>query len=285
MNEVTQVTRETNNVFLLDHIEYPDEGGIYVYLKDVLYPTKGFQTPESVGSNNLAKRLFIGYVQLFGNRTTLAAFSAFLLLPWKYKMRVVGHILNSFNNLAKIPIQPYRMKDKFYCIPCKELEKLIVAFLINLGVSENIAKSFGARVKHMIEFDTAYRLYIQDILSETNTYKLKADVRGELQRLLEVYAKRMGDRKHLVQKFAGLVRILSVAFLLPRVRKAFFSALDVIDFSKLHLDQADRYHVLRFGNYDFMGLSAEIRAKTYIDMHKGKIPQSYNVNNLEGVKV
>jgi hypothetical protein len=280
LTPVTQVTRERNDVFELDHIEYPPEGGIYVYHKGTLHPTKGFPTPESVGSNNIAKRLFIGQMKFFANKNTLVAFFGFLFLPWKRKMRVVEAWIEGFNKLSGIVIRPYCMKPEYYSNSCRQIRIFVEKFCTFLGIRQSLANGFGQRVAHMIEFDNAYRYRIQDLLSETSAEKLAENPRREISRLINFLNVRE-PKNNIKGKFLAVAELASIIFWHPRVKKALRKALECVDFSQMQMDEADRYHCLRFGNYEFGGIPLWIREQTYLRLHNGKPPMSYAVQNIQ----
>jgi hypothetical protein len=231
---------------------------------DTLYPEKGFPTPEALWACNLAKRFLIRQVKfLFEIKFSL------LFLP--NKLKKIDDWLYGYNKLAKMILAPYYLKDIRYSAFCRELRTLIGEFLKGIGFLENTAESFARTFSTLIEYDTAYRYRIEDILSETTYDKLKITPRSEIKRLLGVFAQRE-NKPHLVQKFKWIGLGLSFALLIPKIKRAFNKALDQIDFTKLQLDEADRYHVLRLDGYEFMGRTIEDRIGEYVKRHNGNPP-------------
>ena len=271
LNTITQIMQEKQSVFILDRVEYPEEGGIYVYLKDVLFPTKGFPTPQAISAINLAKRFFIGYLSFFGMKEVIFSFGLFILLPWTRKIKVVERWLHGYSALGNMVLMPYYMKDRFYAKYSRAIEKFIQVFLKRTGIREDVADEFAKVFANLIEYDTAYRYRIQDIMSETTHTELYDNPRKEIKRLLMIFKDRE-PTLHLVAKFESLASIITILLALTRVKRAFRDALDEINIRDLQLDEADRYHILRLDRYNFLGKPLEERFKEYVAMHNGTPP-------------
>ena len=332
------VTHEAQSIFWIERVEYPEEGGIYIYkygaiplqrekvsdekirkyvergngilgdinkiLKDedfnlqidgnqiqlvptellarplepdpktridCLYPEKGFPTPEAVSACNFAKRALISQLRFLTQKSILICLSLLLLLPFRSKIKLIERFINEFNGLSETVLTPVYLKDNYLCYLAKELQKLITIFLIKTGISEQYALAFGKNIATLIEYDTAYKYRIEDIMSETTSQKLKIAPRQEIKRLLAIFATR--DINITTQaKFNTIGKILSLALLVPKIKQAFQQALNEIDFTKLQLDEADRYHVLKYDRYNFLGRTLEDRYNEYVKLHNGFPP-------------
>ena len=282
------VTHEEQSMFMIEKIEYPEEGGIYVYkfggqiieengeqkiinAVRCLYPEKGFPTPEAVSACNFAKRALISQLRFLTQKTILICLSPLLLLPFRSKIRLVERFVNEFNGLSETVLTPVYLKDRYLCTLTKELQKLISIFLISAGIRDQYAQAFAKNIATLIEYDTAYKYRIEDIMSETDAQKLKNAPRREIKRLLAIFATR--DLNITTQaKFNTIGKILSLALIVPRIKKAFIKSLDEIDFTKLQLDEADHYHVLKYDRYNFLGRTIEDRYSEYVKLHDGFPP-------------
>ncbi len=92
----------------------------------------------------------------------------------------------------------------------------------------------------------------------------------EVNRLAEVYFQRenFNPENDVRGKIKPLIKTFGLMLLHPKVRKAFKKAAKEVDFGKMGLDEADRYHVLSIGDYDYMGMNGEARMKKYQYLHK-----------------
>ncbi len=273
VDKITQVTQEKRQVFFLDYISYPAEGGIYFYQRGLKYPRKGFPTPEAVGANNLIKRFLRNQIIFFTQKEFLVSFFPFLLLPWKYKMRIVARWIQGFKQFSFLAIQPYIYEDKRYSIPCQALRKFITVFTEEVGIGNG--KWLGLYIAHLIELDNAYRLRMQDILSATSAEELQNSPIKEIKRIGQVFNEREFSSK-IKGSFTAVCRLLSIVLVLPRIRRAFKKALSSINFPDLQMDAADHYHTLLAGSkatggYDWHGKSQKERSKEYELKHRALV--------------
>lgn len=275
-NRFEQVTGEAQRVNVIDHIEYPESGGIYVYLKGVLYPTKGFPTPESVGACNIVKRHLIIQVKFLADKLFYPVFIYLALLPKGIRITLASKWANEFDNFASVVLEPYLLKDERYTPFAQELRKFLLYFLMELEISKWLSLLTSKILATLLEYDTAYRFRLQDLLSETTKEDIMRHPRKELKRLLNILSER-DERVELNYKFRSAGKILSLALLVPSLKRAFINSLNGIDFTKLQMDEADHYHCLKFAGYNFFGRTIEDRFAEYIQLHNGNIPEMINI--------
>lgn len=279
------VLRGHQPIFIIDRIQYPEAGtdhaqGVFIYHKDSLFPVKGFPDPETVLANNFAKRVFIQQIKWIKSNPLLAVSMI--------RTKNIERWLESYCKIADATLQPYFLKEEWYSVPCMWIKKFVFVFLTNIGISAKVSEQFARTFAHLIEFDDAYRYRIEDLALETTTEKLHDNPARELNRLLNIFAERevgfqnragkMVIRKELIEKFNNVVVMLTRAFTIPRFKKAFRKGLKSIDFSKIQMDEADRYHTLRQYSYNFGGRTVEDRGAEYLKMHNGKLPQPMIIN-------
>lgn len=259
---------------LIDRIEYPEEGGILIYHVGSLHPVKGFPFPEAVIACNSAKRFFITHLKLFtGN--WLAAISML-------RIKNFEHWLEAFNFLGSSMIEPYLLEEKRYTPLCQELHKFIRTFLMGIGVGEGTAIVFSEYFSTLIEYDDAYRYILEDIFGITSREDLLENPVRELKLMFTVWRQREG-RPKMHRYFGMIFKILYWVLKVPRIKRAFRAALEAVEFERMQMDEADRYHTLRVDTYNFGGRDYESRRNEYIDMHTkaGILPQFYIMKNVQ----
>jgi len=245
---------------IIEKVVTPKEGGIYTYHKSFKYPEKGFRRDEVVMANQFAKRVFITWIRFLSFKYLIPSYVVVLIMPWKIK--ILEKWLREQVSASEIFLESYYLEDIYYSNPCRAILKGLDVFLKHIGISEEISRRFALSIAHFIEFDTAYRYLLEDTMSETTLERMLKDPIGEIMRLVKLIAER-GASQHVVDKSEGMVRLLTFALWIPRVRKGFKKALESVNFAHLQLDEADHYHVRHFTNYNFFGMTIEERIKKW----------------------
>lgn len=250
----------------------PKEGQ-WIYFKELLYPRKGFPFPEVLFMVNVLKRTTITFLQSILTPWLSLSVVSFLILPWFIKKKILNNFLSRYHEFTHTILGPYRLEERYRMAPAKELDKWISAFLVNLGlVNPRYKPSLGFAFGMIIEYDSAYTLRFQDIMSEANKASFLKNPSKEFGRLLRIFATRE-PRLHLNRKIGVVVLGLRLLFFLPRIRRAFIKATEQVDFSKLALTEADRYECLFLDQYDFLGRTHEDRWTELEKLHGGKVPE------------
>lgn len=264
------LTKAPQPVHIFERAEYPETGGIYVYLRGLKYPTKGFPTPEACQANNIAKRMFMGQIRmLVKNKIFL-----FSMLFKRNRLRWLKEI----NDICRVATAQYYLHDIRYNRACRQIRKFLETFLLELGVGKILAIQASRNFVTMLEYDNAYLLRVQDLADETTKEKLRDNPIGELKRLLEILGKR-DPRVKMKEHFSSLLWLFSLIFKIPKVKRAYYKSLDVIDFTEVQPDDGDRYLMLRWAQYDFGGRSYEDRMNEFLRIHEGKPPKSYIIQS------
>jgi len=247
--------------------------GQWVYFTELLYPRKGFPFPEVLFAVNIVKRFTNSILQSVIYPWLGLSWLGFIILPWFIKKRIIFNLLWRYSELVNLVLKPYSLKESYRMGVAKELDNWVTSFIKNLGFESSLGFAFSM----FIEYDSAYTLRFQDIMSEVNKENLLKNPSKELGRLIEIFAERE-SRSHLKKKLSTIVWGLRILFYIPRIRKAFIKATANIDFSKLSLSEADRYECLFYGNnngepqYLFMGRSYQDRQNELSKLHNGSIP-------------
>ena len=230
------VANETGKaIYVIDHIEYPETGGIFVYYKGLKYPRKGFPFPEAIYVTNIVKRMVVN----------LSHYP--LWLPVCLCRRSFKRFLDRFTNLTDMVVGSYYFTPRYQMAPAKELNRWITLFFKSLGITTTIGNVFGI----IIEQDTAYCFRFQDIMGEVNQQELYEHPRKELLRLFSLLQSRELDPL-IRQKFSRM-KWLWFLLLIPSIKRAFVKATRQIDFIKLAFTEADRYQVMPLSGYDYFG--------------------------------
>ncbi len=268
---------------VFDHVEYPEEGGIYVWYKGMPYPKKGFPFPEATFQNDITKRIFMSILRPLAMKEMLLPGLAFLLLPWKRKIKVANNSMREFNRIASWTLSACFLVPERYSHPAQTINKMLTEFIKNLGIDEE--NNIGRVIATMIEYDDAYRYRIQDLGSEIRWREMKTNPRKEIKRLLKIYM----EREKVPNIFAvkGTLLFASTILWHPKILRAFKKAILTLSWTeqnRLGLDNADRYHILMRGDYNFTGRTFEERKEIYQDMHRVSFCCHYKVEHTANGK-
>ncbi len=243
-----QISNESDEKFELIGISFAEP--ISVLIKDAQFPLKTFVDPDMLGAANIVKSLFIEPIKL--------------LSMWQYAPAVaytalrrkdLEKMIESFNRIAWRVISPYILKDNYCTTFTPEFRKLIVNVLLNLGITEHIAVRFGKIVSHLLEYDNAYRLRLEDIFSETKKEYWKNPSK-ELSRLSKIFSYR-DINPAVTKKVNQLVFLMKIALLVPKIRDAVKKSIDQCDLKNLHLDEVDTYWLTLRSDYKLRGMTFE----------------------------
>jgi len=278
-NPTDMVTAETQYVNIIEKVDYESPNGIEIHLRGALFPSKGFPTPEAILAVNHVKRFLMGEIQTV-MKTDLKYFLALaVFLPWKRKLKIFNIWVKDFVVLSDQILNSYYLKPERMSPLGRELNSTITKFLNELGADSFLVSGFARVISTLIDYDSAYRLRIEDLMSETSKELILVQPIQEIKNMLRLLVERDSKRKDLQGKFKAIGYALSALLLIPRIRKAFKTAIIKSDFKRFQLDEADRYHCLRMAGYEFLGRTIEDRFQEYIDMHHGEIPQMYVLNH------
>jgi hypothetical protein len=280
---------EATPLFTIKKIDYPPEGGIFIYYEELLFPKKGFPYPEGVWAVNIVKRVVISTVRLLASKELIPVYIGLLLMPRKKKaiarlLELIDDCLDVVDAFLYTPRadnngKSFYLKAEYFMAPAKELARYAMLMLKFLGIEDmEFLQKVGRMICMVIEYDTAYCLRIQDILSEVDSRKLMADPRKEIARLFAIYCQREKMSVKVKESFGLVTKVLRIIFLIPKIKTAFLKATQEIDFSKIAFTEADRYQVSFLGGYDFMGKTPEERIEYIKNLHGGIVPKGpFNV--------
>lgn len=272
-----KVLRKTA-MYDLVNVEYPtkekpcpyngDTGGIYPWFKDCPYPNKGFPFPQAIDAANGAKRFFKVGMDILANKDMVTPWIGFFLSGKKKRIKILTRLLQGYSNAARMLLSPFLLEESRYSIFCRELRKFTTNFLVGIGMDFRTADDFSEIFCALIEYDNAYRLRAEDILTETSKELMLKNPRKELKRLISILSQREPDgMAGNAQKFKKIVDVLSFGLYVPSYRKAFINALQASDFKNFQMDEADHYHTALWEDFNFWGLPIAERIEWYKDYH------------------
>lgn len=250
---------------------------------DLLYPTKGWPEPKIIAQVNQAKRLLATFLNFLTFKEVAAVLSLLMFLPWKRKISLMQKWIQQVTRLIGPVLEPILLKDQYYLPFTIETRRFISSFLTNLGIDELWANTLGYQFSILMEFDSQYRYWTEDVLTETDGQRLNKEPYRETKRLLKVFERRLqpidspkyGHGEVGSTKIRDLVTRVGPMLLIlchPRIRRAFREALKQIDLTKLQMDEVDRHEFLRVEGYDYMGRSIDDRYEEYLALYNGNPP-------------
>lgn len=285
---------------IAERTETPPEGGIYVYYQGMPFPKKGYPFPEAAFANDNLKRVTRYLLTLISGKEMVLPLLVFAILPWKIKLRKIERMIDEYIRVATWLQNECYLETDRYSYPAKEVGGFVYEFLVALEMDKGLLKitsdtgeeigmirergidsppiwvsmkenhqsyvwAMARVVATIFEHDDAYRLRMEDIASEVNQAALVQDPRAEIKRLTQIFASR--EKTHATDMVKRFSQVFSLLLLHPKIKKAFRKAVVKVNFERLGLDNADRYHVLQRGDYDFTGRSVEDRKRIFGEFH------------------
>jgi hypothetical protein len=233
----------------------PPEGGMYMYFADEPYPYPTHPYVNAAKVNAIVKKqtllLFQPFTKIFSPTKFL---ENYLSLYCKMATSIYFSVPPDEDGRIRIPY----LKEQYYDPLCREIWLFLRHFLVNLGITEQTANQFGKNIATVLQYDNAYREPLRDIFSETSKEKIS---RREIIRLMSIVRERAKDFE--IDKFISIAKIVSWSLWIPKVNRAFYKALKESDFKNFQHTEISSYNALSRTDYDYFGLSSEIRQSQY----------------------
>lgn len=261
-NSLPKPLADTQGAYTMENwtrLEHPKEGGMLSYYTGHPFPFKGQPYAPATEANNIVKKLTLG-----------------ILMSLVPQRNWLEKILYNYCRLSDYTNRQFYLKREYYKRFGVEMWDFIYFFLRNMGISDDVSYRTGRIVCNFFEWDDAYRYRIQDLMSESSKELLK-NPRKESKRLLQIFLERetcIGENIGLDNKAKKIHKLLSILFLIPKVKRSFLKALEEINFQNLQLDKIDKYWCCQFHEYNYMGRTFEDRLNEFI-----KEQAIYNFNN------
>jgi len=226
--------------------------GFYVFLEGAEYPMQGFSTPKFMADANIAKRMLMGGVKVLSQWWMIPGVLVALAFN-KYNVFVEYYTESAYKVM-----RDHVLKDQFQTPFAKELEWMIYCFVNNINIRPYLAQALSEIISMIISGDSAYRFRVMDMFNEVNKEALTKNPSKEIKRLMALFAEREKDPT-VTKKFQQFALLISVAFMVPKIRKTFIEVVDKVDFNKLKFDEIESYWACLFNDYNSFGKNDEER--------------------------
>lgn len=251
--------------WLFNPIEYKEHEGMFTSFKGIQLKQHGFAFADAVYAVNSPKRFLVQIAKILTARETRLALIGFLLT--RKKVVLIEKVLVSFNEVAWQTLSPYYLKEEYYS-PCpREILKFINTVLRFLGVSEQVAGRTSETIAMLFEFDNAYRIPFEDLMSETSAGELIRNFPKEITRLLQIQASRDNvktvHRYNRINKFKDFGKLLRIVWLVPNIRKSIIAGIQTINFKNWQLDDSDIFFTYLWADYNVAGRTQKEREALY----------------------
>lgn len=258
----------------------PDSNGYgcYTWYEGIPFPRKSAYDQDFLAYVNIIKRITLGLVRVVGSKEIILPAIGFAILPWSKKLNLINKFLLEWHRMAEFTMRPAMWKDeKRWCPVVREWQKFILIFLKDLGIKSNyddldLPKALGEDSGTIIENDDSYRYRIQDIFGEIDLQRLNENPSKEVRRVFDIYKQR--EHGGIDDKFEAIVRSLTLALRIPKIRRSFLFAIDKVDLQKLALDESDKYWAFKKTNYNFCGMNNAQKEFYFNNIHRGVPPPS-----------
>jgi len=260
----------TGNSAIVERVERPKSGGVYLYLLKYKYPYKGNPFQDTVTDIHLVKKIIhyaIKSVAVIDKKTKICLALLFILPKW-----LVGGIrelvIDYFYGIIEWKLYPILLKPERYCTSIRELYR---AFSVVIEKQKNktvrklliLARDILCM---FIEHDSAYKFRLQDIVCETRKEELLANPKKEIDRLFGILLEREVGNVDMVNgntimgvKWGKIRKQVRALFIFPLFKKLVREVIQELDFEKLIPDEADKYYTLLRMDYNFQGRELEER--------------------------
>lgn len=282
----SQIKAEATVGYFVENIEI--NNGVFTHIVGMEYPEKGVVSTTDLFATNAVKKLIIETVKIL--KYLIPSLLVFIVLPFKFKVKILEKILLWFNTIAFRIISPSILQDQHLTPMAQELSRFSNNFLENIGINKEIREQTTEILINVINYDNAYRYRFQDLFNETTKGKLM-NPRKELKRLLKINKsrevheydlndpnvklpsekemKRRGIKVEdnivyspligVSKKFKMFHLVLSSILLHPKIKKAFLYALYKTDITRLQPDKADRFWMCVRTGYQYFGMTHKQR--------------------------
>lgn len=266
-----QIKDEAEVGYMVESIEI--NKGLYTHVMGMEYPEKGLAPAQDVFNANIVKKLIIEPARLL--KYFAPSILVFLVLPYKFKIKVINKILTSFNIIAYRAFSPSILQDQHLTPMAQELKQWMLRFFKELDIDQDVSRDTTELLINVLNFDNAYRYRIQDLFNETTVERIK-NPRKEFKRLMLINREREAQHQVMVSnKFKLFGTLLSLIFLHPKIKKAYIKSIDGLNLIKLQPDKADWFWMCVRTGYNYFGRTDKERTMD-INHLKYVIPSKIN---------
>lgn len=254
--------KEFNFLFCSAKPEYPEEGGIHVFISGRKYPTNGYPFEEIVRAVDNLKRVVISGTRLLAAKPIRYFLVILAILPKKILLSLFDNIIDELERMSSRMINWWILRPERYCTSGREIYR-VGEEMIREKLPEKKHKRWISLLNNfcmMWEFDNYYRWMGQDIFGEINLEKLLENPTKEIMRMFGILMDRtMQDG--LLPKWRA-IRFLLFWSLATKgwIREFIKEFFKKIDLEKLKMDKSDIYYSYQKTGYNFGGKNPQERA-------------------------
>lgn len=170
------------------------------------------------------------------------------LLAIKHNFKAISEWFSYIFNLNKALLE-----EKHYSQPVKEIRRVLRG-----RIDENIMDA----ITLILEYDSAYRYRVQDILPLLDKNKLTGVIptANELERLFKILMQREYNQDSKLERYGNIKKYIMLALIfMPKFRNLIIDILKDINLKEIEFDECDFYWVCKFGVYNYLGKSWDER--------------------------
>lgn len=256
--------RITSQERIAARVEYPPEGGIYVYYKGHPFPEKGFPHELGVACIDPAKRAIISPAHLF-KKSKIACFWAAVIAISPGHNKLLYALVDTYSSFLDNALRKIYFSDpKTFCKSGRELYRagmVVVEKLSNNDEQRAVGKRLVMAMCTIWENDNSYRHRGQDSLPTLDKKLAETNPGLALWKLFELLVGRELDAINLGGKWKALkwpLLLVAKNKMIKNILKIFFAELNL---DKIKQDDSDIYWSYHRQDYNMGGLPLLERLK------------------------
>lgn len=242
------------------NIEYPQEGGTFTNILGFKHPHAGYPEKVTLGQNATVKRALISTVKIF-------------FKVWRHPIK---SWIDWLADVYQADYIKHQIPENQLCRSAREILRVGRLF----AKSEHELRALWCIVM-MWEMDDAYRFRGQDVLAELKKENLNR-IRKEVNRLLKIGMKR---EISVVEKRRTMSFAVRLSLFIPSVRKFVKDFLNELNLEEIKPTTADLYWMTRYEDYNFAGLSYEIRLAWHKQEDEGYVPPTMKIEEYANIDI
>ena len=248
---------------LIERKIFPEGGGILIKLVGCSYLFKGYPSRFVMADLAISKDISWFVAGVLEDSIVKLIVAVTLLISRKRAWKSFYKISGEYFKMAYDPLveKKFIMPDgKDYCKSIKELYRAseVVLDMIENRKMHKVLSKFRDIALMILQFDTAYRFPVQDILPEINVENLKKHTAKELDRVFGILMEREKPGSEN-EKWGKIRKKVVLAAKIPWTRKWILRFLTEINYNEVGLDGSDWYFVLRRPCYKYGNIPYENR--------------------------
>lgn len=233
----------------LEKVEFPEESGVFTYMKGYDYPYRGYPYYEFVDKIDLVKKLSRNLQSGFyhGLKNNWFKWLLIPLIPTLGK-QLFWAFTYTFHRL----IDRFQMRTNRYSQAVSEIYRAAsVSWSDETPKATELRKMLRDIECMILEFDNAYRFRVQDILPELNKEELVISPIHEINRILDIWIERENGED--IKNSWRLLKLFTSYYLRfdRSLLRTITRVLLEIDPAKVQMTVEDKYFAIPRTDYKF----------------------------------